>query len=73
MSSVKIEGTSLIRDMNTKAVINTNEKELQEYYSKVRVVKAEKDEINKVKSQVCNIEQEMAEIKQLLLSLLEKK
>jgi hypothetical protein len=73
MSLVKIEGTSLVRDMATKVVINTNEKELQDYYSRVQAIKAEKDEINKVKSQVCDIKQEMSEIKQLLLSLLEKK
>ena len=49
METVKITGTNYVRDINTMALINTDESAKNDYYSRVRMLKNQKDEINKVK------------------------
>jgi vacuolar-type H+-ATPase subunit I/STV1 len=72
MNQVKIQGTSFVRDTTTKALINTNIVEIENYNKKVLMVNQEKDEINKVKSEIQTIKDDMTEIKSLMLKLLEK-
>jgi len=45
--------------------------EKNEYYSKVRMMKTQKDEINNVKTEMANIKDDVADIKKLLMKLLE--
>lgn len=71
METVKVTGTNYIRDINTRALINTDETARNEYYSKVRMLKNQKDEINKVKSDIDSVKRDVSEIKTLLLKLLE--
>ena len=61
----------MIRDTNSMALINTDNTERNEYYSKVRMLKTQKEEINNVKEEMANIKGDVAEIKQLLMKLLE--
>ena len=61
----------MIRDTNSMALINTDVKEKNDYLSKVRMLKTQKDEINNVKSEMENIKCDVTEIKQLLMKLLE--
>lgn len=68
---VKVTGTNMIRDTQSMALINTDNNEKNEYYSKVRMLKNQKDEINKVKAEMDSIKNDVAEIKQLLLKMLE--
>jgi hypothetical protein len=72
MSQIKIQGTSFVRDTRTNALINTNIVEIKDYNEKVLMAKEEKYEINKVKSEIQTIKDDMSEIKSLMLKLLEK-
>ena len=68
---VKIPDTQLYRDTKTMALINSDEVSRNEYISKVNMMKIQKQEINKVKSEIDNIKDDVREIKQLLLKLME--
>lgn len=72
MSLVKVTGTQFIRDTGSMALINTDEVGKNDYLSKVRMMKAQKDEINTVKAEIAGIKDDMQEIKQLMLKLLDK-
>jgi hypothetical protein len=62
----------LIRDMNSKAVLNTDRIGLQEYYQKRDVAKKEQSEKIETKQRIENIEKDMAEIKELLREMIVK-
>jgi hypothetical protein len=57
---------NLVRDMNSKAVLNTDIAGLQEYYKKRDSVKKEQTEKMETKQRLAKIEEEMSEIKDLL-------
>ena len=69
---VKIDGTSFYRDTNSMALINKDVSGLEEYKMKRHMMATQKDEINKVKSEIASVKNDMNEIKSLLLKLLEK-
>ena len=71
MGLVQIPGTNFYRDTNSMGLINMDNNEKNEYYSKVRMLKTQKDEINTVKAEMANIKGDVADIKQLLMKLLE--
>ena len=56
----------LIRDMNSKAVLNTDRVGLQDYYLKRDSVKKEQSEKLETKQRIEKIEKDMSEIKELL-------
>mgnify|MGYP003344486927 CR=1 FL=1 len=72
MEYLKVEGSKLIRDPRSGALINQDINGLNEYMSKRRNMQAQKEEINKVKTEIDNIKNDVNEIKGLLLKLLEK-
>ena len=57
---------NFIRDMNSKAVLNTDKLGLQEYYQKREIAKKEQSEKIETKQRLAKIEEEMSEIKTLL-------
>jgi hypothetical protein len=59
---VKVTDTSYVRDINSKAILNTNKKELQEYQQK----KAMLTKINEIN----NLKQELAEVKDTMHKIL---
>mgnify|MGYP003704602755 CR=1 FL=1 len=61
METVKVTGTNFVRDINTRALINTDEVAKNDYYSKVRMLKNQKDEINKVKSDIDSVKEDVSE------------
>lgn len=69
---------NLVRDMNSKAVLNTNRKELEEYQIKTRAVssmKKQAEEINSMKKQLTELaalKNDFEEIKTMLLSVINK-
>ena len=71
MPLVKVTGTNLVRDTKSMGLINTDNIEKNEYYSKLRMMKTQKDEINSVKAEMANIKGDVADIKKLLMQLLE--
>ena len=69
---VKVTGTTLIRDTTSMALINTDNESKNEYYNKLRMMKIQKEEINMVKTEIETIKQDMADIKSMMVKLLEK-
>ena len=57
---------NLVRDMNSKAILNTDKLALQEYYQKRELAKKELSEKTESKQRLDKIENDMAEIKELL-------
>ena len=72
MSYLKVEGTKLVRDTRSGAIINQDKNGLDEYLNKRRALESQKNEINNVKSEVKVLREDITEIKSLLLKLLEK-
>lgn len=71
---VKIEGnTKLVRDLNSKAVLNTDRAALEEYYMKRELARKQQNQQNETKDRITNIENEMIEIKSLLKQLLQQR
>lgn len=70
MSYSKVEGhTNLIRDESTKAIINTN---LSEYQNYINLKKSKENDVSKIKnleSDMENMKNDLNEIKDLLRSL----
>lgn len=71
-SIVKVKDSPFVRDINSRALLNTDENAKNEYLTKVRLLKTQKEEINTVKSEISAVKQDMQEIKLLLAKLLEK-
>lgn len=69
---VQITGTNLVRDTKSMGLINCDLNGLQEYENKRRAELAKRSEINTLKSEIENIKGDVAEIKQLMLKLLDK-
>jgi hypothetical protein len=61
---------NLVRDMNSKAILNTDRLALQEYYQKRELAKKELSEKTESKQRLDKIENEMSEIKNLLTQLI---
>ena len=61
---------NLVRDMNSKAILNTDRLALQEYYQKRDLAKKELSEKVGSKQRLEKIENDMAEIKELLRSMI---
>jgi chaperonin cofactor prefoldin len=72
MQYLKVEGTKLIRDPRSGALINQDKNGLNDYMAKRRNMELQKEELNKVKSELNGIKEDISEIKTLMLKLLEK-
>jgi hypothetical protein len=72
MELLKVKGTKLVRDTRSGAIINQDKTGLEEYLAKRRGMQAQKDEINKIKSDILDMKNDMTDIKDLLKKLLEK-
>ena len=72
MDLVRVTGTNFVRDIDSRAIMPVDNTEKNEYYAKLRLVKSQKEEINKVKSEIDCIKTDMNEIKSLLQQLLIK-
>jgi hypothetical protein len=69
---VKVEGAPYVRDVASMGLSNVDTNSRNEYYSKVALLKTQKNEINTIKSEVDAIKSDMQDIKQLLRQLLDK-
>ena len=67
---IPVEGnTDLIRDNNTNQIINTNESEYQQYITRRKQKKLEKEKALNVERDISSLRDEITEIKDLLRSL----
>jgi len=70
MSIVAIKDhKKLVRDINSKAILNTDKAGLQEYYAKREFIKKEQEEKMNTKERLAKIESEMQDIKNLLIEI----
>jgi hypothetical protein len=65
MKNIKIEQTQYVRDVNSKAVLNTNKKALDSY--KI----ARKRKMNEIED-INNMKRDIAELKEMIKTLLGK-
>lgn len=67
MAYVKIKDhDKLVRDIHSKAVLNTDKAALEQYYAKRMVAKKQQQEQLESKQRIAKLEQDMSEIKDLL-------
>jgi len=65
--TLKVEGhTHLIRDVNSNAIINTNQSEYQLYMQRVKVREKQSDELRGAVKEINNLKKDIREIKELI-------
>ena len=69
MTLVKVEDTPFVRDTHSKAILNTDRNGLNEYYMKRELAKRQATEKQQDKARLDKLENDMQEIKQLLLQI----
>jgi len=72
MALVQVKGTTFYRDTESMGLINRDRSGLDDYNMKRKMLITQKDEINKVKTEIDSLKQDMVEIKNLLLKLTDK-
>ena len=70
MSRVKVEGyTSLVRDVNSNGIVNTNVSDYQTYMKRIRMRNEQGDQIRSAVKEINNLKAELREIKGLIKEL----
>jgi hypothetical protein len=70
----KVEGhSSLIRDKQTGAILNTNRSEIARARKRKEAKKRETEKLNSLSNEVTTLKSEISEIKELLFRLVENK
>lgn len=59
----------LFRDINSKAVLNTDKAGLNDYMMKREIAKKQKEEQSETKMRLAQLEQDMSEIKNMLIEI----
>lgn len=68
---VQIEGKQgLVRDISSGAILNTNRTDYENYLTKKRQAAEQKDQLVKQREDIDNIKNELADIKDLLKTLI---
>jgi len=64
---VKVQGhTNLVRDVNSNAIINTNQNEYQLYMKRIKVREKQSDQLRSAVKEINNLKSELREIKELV-------
>ena len=66
------DNKDLLRDMHSKAIINTNKNAYEAAVNRVRNTQKQKDELRDATREINILKSEMHEIKSLLIKLVEK-
>jgi prefoldin subunit 5 len=73
MTKVKVEGfESLVRDVKSNAIVNTNRSEYQMYMARIRAREQQGDEIRNAVKEINTLKAELREIKNLLQEVTKK-
>ena len=73
MSKVKVEGfESLVRDVKSNAIVNTNKSEYQVYMARIRAREKHGDDIRTAVKEINTLKAELREIKSLLQEVTKK-
>ena len=69
MKQVQIPDTPYVRDIHSKAILNTDKKGLNEYLIKRDLARKQKGEQEQTKERLEKLENDIQEIKELLLKM----
>ena len=69
MKQVQIPDTPYVRDIHSKAILNTDKKGLNEYLMKRDIARKQKSEQDHTKERLEKLENDIQEIKELLLKM----
>jgi hypothetical protein len=69
MDTVRIPDTKLVRDIHSKAILNTDKAGLNEYLMKKEIAKKQQFENSDTKDRLQRLESDMSEIKALLTEI----
>lgn len=69
---VQVEDTSFVRDIHSKAILNTDRVGLQNYYVQRDLYKKEQAEKVQTSNRLTQLEEDMSEIKMMLRQLVSK-
>lgn len=70
---LKVKGKeSLVRDLSSGAIINTNASEYQDYLKKRNATRQLREDLDKQSKEINNIKNDIGEIKELLVRLINK-
>jgi hypothetical protein len=69
---VQIEDASYVRDIHSKAILNTDRVGLQNYYVQRDLYKKEQDDKIQASNRLTKLEEDMSEIKTMLRHLVSK-
>ena len=69
MPLVQVNDSTFVRDTHSKAILNTDKNGLNEYYMKRELAKRQAIEKQQDKVRLDKLEEDMQEIKQLLLQI----
>ena len=73
MTKVKVEGfESLVRDVKSNAIVNTNRSEYKMYMARIRAREQQGDEIRNAVKEINTLKAEVREIKNLLQEVTKK-
>ena len=73
MTKVKVEGfESLVRDVKSNAIVNTNRSEYQMYMARIRAREKHGDETRNAVKEINTLKAELREIKSLLQEVTKK-
>jgi hypothetical protein len=72
MGNIKIANKKLERDMNSKAILNTNRTALEQYKIERKRKQAELDDINNMKEDIKENKLKLVELKEMIGQLLGK-
>jgi len=68
---IKVEGnSSLVRDADTMAILNTNRADYDNYMRRKESLMSDKEQIASQAEEINNLKQDLSEIKQMLTALL---
>jgi hypothetical protein len=71
---LKVEqNTSLVRDVSSNAILNNNTSDYQNYIKNKQIALSKTNEVIRQAEQINNLKQDMAEIKQMLATLIKGK
>jgi hypothetical protein len=69
MKQVQIPDTSFVRDIHSKAILNTDRRGLNEYLMRKEIAKKQQNEKIETKERLDRLEQDIQEIKEILLKM----
>ena len=74
MSFKEVLGNStLVRDTNTKAILNTDQNSYEAYLNKRQALINKQEEVERLKSEMSDLKSDISQIKELLLQVLKDK